>query len=108
MRPSIWLSLTILLLLGPSVRADDKDATRVEGTFTVPKEVASFQGRVVEIRLYKYDPRIADQAADLVEKVEIKDFAHTQGQEKKKDFVIGANGKREPQRSYYLTLFLLD
>jgi hypothetical protein len=27
------------------------------------------------------DPRIADKPADLVEKVEVKDFAHTQGKE---------------------------
>jgi hypothetical protein len=63
---------------------------------------------VLEIRLDQHDPRIADQPADLVEKVEIKDFAHTQGKETTKEFVIGAKDNLEPKLGYYGTLFILE
>jgi hypothetical protein len=84
-----------------------EDTAKVTGTFIVPKELASFEGRVAEIQLFKIHPMIADKAADLVEKVEIKDFSHTQGTETKKGFVIGAKAKLEKDMKYYLTLFIL-
>lgn len=111
MRPSILRlalrgSLLCVVVLG-TVAAQDRPSTKVEGTFVIPKEVASFNGRLVEIRLYKHDPRIADKAADLVEKVEFKDFGHVQGKETKKDFTIGAKGTLEPAMGYYVTFFIL-
>jgi hypothetical protein len=63
---------------------------------------------VLEIRLYKHNPRIADRPADLVEKVEVKDFAHTQGKETTREFVIGAKENLEPKLGYYVTLYILD
>jgi hypothetical protein len=98
------------LLSTPAVK-DEKEAqdtARVTGTFLLPKELDSFDGRVVEIRLYKIHLMIADKAADLVEKVEIKDFAHTKGTETKKAFVVGAKAKLEKDMKYYLTLFILN
>src|SRR5262249_2920699 len=97
-----------LLLPLAVATAGEQKSTRVEGTVVVPKEVGTFAKRVVEIRLYKYDPGIADRAADLVEKVELKDFAHTAGKETKKGFVVGAKGVIEPRMKYYLTLFILE
>lgn len=88
--------------------AEDTPSSKVDGTFFIPKEVPSFDNRLVEIRLYKYDPRIADKGADLVEKIEIKDFSHAQGKETKKDFVVGAKGELEPKMGYYVTLFVLQ
>ena len=87
---------------------DKKNSAKVEGVFVIPKEVASFDGRLVEIRLYQYDPRIAGKAADLVEKVEFRDFSHTAGKETKKEFVIGAKADVDPKRSYYVTFFILE
>lgn len=100
-----WLFSAVALV---AVAAEDKPSTKVEGTFVIPKEVPSFEGRLVEIHLFKYDPQIADKAADLVERVEIKDFSHTQGKVTKKDFAIGAKGTLEPEMSYYVTLFILQ
>jgi hypothetical protein len=107
MRPALFLA-TALLLPAATVPAGEKKSTRVEGTVLVPKEVPSFGKRVVEIRLYSYDPQIAGKAADLVEKVELKDFSHTAGKETRKAFVVGAKGALEPRMRYYLTLFLLE
>lgn len=86
----------------------DDDSTRVEGTFTLAAEVPSFEGQKVDIRLYEYDPFLADAGATLKDQVEIKDFGHTTGMETKREFVIGAEGKIKPRMSYYVTLFVLD
>lgn len=83
------------------------DTARVTGTFVVPKRLDSFDSRVVEIQLFNYDPRIADKAADLVDKVEIKNFAHKRGTNTNRDFVIGAQAALAKDRKYYLTLFIL-
>jgi hypothetical protein len=101
-------ALLAILPAAALTAADDAPTTKVEGTLIIPKDTASFKGRVVEVRLYEYDPRIADKAADLVEKVELKDFAHAQGTETKKEFVVGAKGVLNQMRSYYVTLFVLD
>ena len=86
---------------------ESQDTAKVTGTFILAKDLESFDGRVVEIHLYKIHTLIADKAADLVEKVDIKDFSHIKGTESKKDFVIGAKAKLEEDQKYYLTLFIL-
>lgn len=101
--------VTSLTLFVPATFSQDKmDTCKVVGTLIIPEKVASFESRLVEIRLYKYDPRLAEVAADLVEKVEFKDFSHTTGKATKKEFVIGAKAKLEPMRSYYVTCFIVD
>lgn len=108
MRTVLSLGTGLLVLAAAGVRAGAEEKTaKVTGTFTLPKELDSIQAQVVEIRLYKIHPMIADKAADLVELVEIKDFAHTKGTQTKKEFVIGAKAKLEPEMKYYLTLFIL-
>ena len=101
-------ALFCVLLVVPASFAEEKPTSKVEGTFNFPKDVASFNGRLLEIRLYKYDPRLADKPADLVEKIELKDFKHVNGTETKKAFVIGAKAELETDRNYYLTFFVLD
>jgi hypothetical protein len=93
----------------PALSEDGKEkqeSAKVTGTFVLPKELDSFAGRTVEIRLYKIHPLIADKAADLVELVELKDFGHTTGTESKKEFVVGAKAKLDQELKYYLTLFI--
>jgi hypothetical protein len=103
----VWLAMALLVMA--SAQAEDrKDSTKVEGVFVIPRDVASFEGRLVEVRLYEYDPLLADAAANLVEKVEFKDFSHTTGKETKKAFVIGDKGTINPKRSYYVTFFVLE
>jgi hypothetical protein len=80
----------------------------VKGTFTVPKGQMSFDKLTLEIRLYEYDPKMADDAATLVDKLQIKDFKHEQGKETVKDFEVGAKGTVKDGKGYYLTLYVLD
>lgn len=91
----------------PEPKKDDT-STKVTGTFTVPKEHASFDKLTLEIRLYEYDPRLADKQADLIEKVEVKNFKHEKGKETVEKFEVGAKGTVKDGRAYYLTLYVLD
>jgi hypothetical protein len=105
-------ALVLALVAGfGTTRGDDKKddkTTKVTGTAIIPKDLPSFSGRTLELRLYAHDPRVADRAADLVEKVEVKDFKHETGTETKKEFTIGAKGELKPNMKYYVTAFVLD
>ena len=98
--------LSILLVLS-SVVGQEPTSTKVEGTFTIPQAVPSFKDHLVEIRLYQFDPRIADKGADLVDKLQLKKFSHAQGKDTKKQFVLGKKGKLDPRKGYYVTFFVL-
>ncbi len=85
-----------VLALAPTGPAAADDATtRVTGTAIVPKDVPSFEGRVLELRLYAID------------KVEVKGFTHAAGKETKAEFVIGAKGELNANARYYVTAFVL-
>lgn len=109
------LLVLVLPLAGWSADPPKKDepkkedkTTKVTGTFTVPKEQETFDKKTLELRLYEYDPKLADTAATLIEKVEVKDFKHTMGKETVEKFEIGAKGVLNADKGYYLTLYVLD
>ncbi len=102
-----FFSLLVLLGVSPSASSEDKKTAKVTGTFTIPKTVPDIKGQTVEILLFKYDTRIAGKAADLVEKIEIKDFKHESGKETSQEFTIGAKANLEEAMGYYITLFIL-
>ena len=110
MRQSIAVSIVIVLSLCVQAPAAENEAasTEVTGTFIVPADVASIKDSVVEIRLYEYHPMIADKAATLIDKVQIKGFAHTKGAATEKAFTIGKKpgAKINPQMRYYVTFFI--
>jgi hypothetical protein len=98
------------LTLAAFARADDKKddrTTRVTGTVIVPKDVPSFDGRVLELRLYSSENVAGEKKVDLVEKIEIKDFTHITGKDTKKEFTIGAKGELKSGARYYITAFVL-
>jgi hypothetical protein len=104
---SLMISVVIVSTGNSQEKKEDKDTAKVTGTLVLPKELDSFDGRVVEILLFKIHPLLADAPADQVEKVEVEDFAHTKGTETKKEFVIGAKAELESDKKYYVTLFIL-
>lgn len=106
-RLAAFLLLAPVLLSADPPKKDDK-TTKVTGTFTVPKEQMSFDKLTLEIRLYEYDPKVADKGADLVEKVEVKDFKHAMGKETVEKFEIGAKGMMKEGKGYYLLLYVKD
>lgn len=109
MRSSAIRWVAVCLLAGALLTAGEKKekTTRVEGTLVVAGKLGSFAGRVVEIRLYEFDPFLADVAATLIEKLALKDYGHTQGTETRTPFVIGAKGTLKERMKYYVTLFVL-
>lgn len=104
------IALSAMLFTAANLLGDEKKdgTTKVTGTVTVPKGVEAFDKRTLELRLYEYDPRIADKAADLVELVEKKEFKHAKGTDTVEKFEIGAKGAMKADRRYYLTVFVLD
>ncbi|MEZ6139036.1 MAG: hypothetical protein R3B84_00560 [Zavarzinella sp.] len=104
-----WLTvLFVVIAAGCGIGAEKEDnTTKVIVKVVIPKEVASFTDQTLELRLYEYNPLIADKAADLVEKIEKAKFAHTQGKETTVELVIGAKGTVTPMHAYYLTTFVL-
>jgi hypothetical protein len=105
------IAIAALLLAGNAAPADDKKddtTTKVTGKVIIPKDVGTFSKLKLELRLYAYDPRIADKAADLVDTFEVKDFSHEAGKETAKEFTIGAKGELKPDTKYYVTAFVLD
>jgi len=103
----ILVALAMIASALPVFAADD-DSARITGTVAAQKDLKSFEKLVLEVRLYEYDPRIADKAAELVDKLEVKNFSHTEGKETVETIELGAKAKLKPGKSYYVTVFVLD
>ena len=104
------LSLLFLLFIPGFAQAGEDDAdnsTKVTATVKLPAELASFAESTLELRLYEFDPRLADAAANLVEKIEEVGFSHTSGTATERKIEIGAKGELKRGRGYYLTTFVL-
>ena len=102
--------VAVALLLGslPGVAKDKPGSAQVTGTIIAPKVVKNFAGYMLELRLYEYDPFLADVGATLVAKKRIKTFAHQEGKESKLTFKLAETASKMPRRSYYITCFVLD
>ncbi len=92
----------------PPALKDKANSTKVTGTVITPKVVKDIAGLMLELRLYEYDPFLADAAADLVGKLRVKNLAHKKGKETKTQFILAEDGSIQPRRSYYLTCFVID
>ena len=106
------LPILAIAASAPCVIADEPaDSSKLTATVIIPKDVASFEGLKLRLMLFEYDPFLADAAADKFDEVEVKDFAHAQGTETKKEFVLGEKingGKVRPRRKYYLVTDIVD
>ena len=88
--------------------ADKPGSAKVTGAVITSKTVKNYSGLTLELRLYEYHPFIADKPADLVAKLNLKNYGHKAGKETKTQFTIGEAGKIKPGMSYYLTCFVID
>tara|TARA_B100000959_G_C14777281_1_gene540028 strand:- start:89 stop:523 length:435 start_codon:yes stop_codon:yes gene_type:complete len=91
-----------------AVAAENPNSTKVTGTVVTPKTVKDYSGLTLELRLYEYHPFIADKPADLVAKLNLKDYAHKAGKETKTQVKVGEAGTITAGMSYYLTCFVID
>ena len=92
----------------PHATKDKANSSKVTGTVVTAASVKGYSGLVLELRLYEYHPLIADKPADLVAKLNLKNYAHKAGKETKTHFTIGENGGKKPGMAYYLTCFVID
>ena len=106
MKP-LFLAITLAVTFS-AVAAEKPDSAKVTGTVVTPKTVKDYAAFTLEVRLYEYHPFIADKPADLVAKLNLKNYGHKAGKETKTQFTIGEDGKIKPGMSYYLTCFVLD
>ena len=88
--------------------AANKKSAKVTVTVVLPEKVGSFEGRTLDVRLYEFDPLLADVGATLIDQAERKSMSHQAGKETKLTLELGKDGQIKPRRSYYLTLFYLD
>ena len=102
------ITLAIALLTASAFAADKLGSAKVTGIVIAPKAVKDIAGLTLELRLYEYDPFLADAAADLVAKLRVRNLAHKKGKESKTKFTLAEGGSIQPRRSYYLTSFVID
>ena len=92
----------------PPALKDKANSSKVTGTVVTAGSVKDYESLTLELRLYEYHPFIADKPADLVAKLNLKNYAHKAGKETKTNFTIGEDSKVKPGMSYYLTCFVID
>lgn len=79
----------------------------VQGVLVIPKTVGSFEGHTLEIKLWEYDPFLADASAKLVDEFSVKDYGHTQAKATETIFSVGSKLEPRQNRRYYITVFVL-
>jgi len=92
----------------PPALKDKANSSKVTGTVVTAGSVKDYEGLTLELRLYEYHPFIADKPADLVAKLNLKNYWHKTGKETMTQFTIGEDSKVKPGMSYYLTCFVID
>ena len=107
----LFVALSLLTLtIAPSgaVSANDgkkqAPASRVDVTVELPTTLPGFDDAALVAILYEFDPRIADKAADEVDRVVVRHLGHQQGIEQTLRFTIGdAINNPRPDRRYYVS-----
>jgi hypothetical protein len=85
------------------VAAEEKPAG-VDGLFVILADDKSIEDVTLLVRLYEFDPRLADAPATLVDKLEIAKVKHTKGEKTEVNFAIGGKVEIKPMRRYYVTV----
>lgn len=83
---------------------DKAPASRVDVTIELPTTLPSFDDAALVAILFEFDPRIADKAADEVDRVVVRNLGHQQGIAQTLRFDIGDAIKNpNPDRRYYVS-----
>ena len=80
----------------------------VRGVMTIPKEIRSFAGHALEIKLWEYDPFLADVSAKLVDEFVLEKYSHRSDKTIKTKFSVGSQLEPRKDRRYYITVFILQ
>lgn len=91
---------------GGPVTISLKPAGALSGKVAIKESEASFENAGVWIRLWEYDPRLADASAELFDSVKIEKVAHETGRASSIEFQLGDKSKLNKMREYYVTVFV--
>ena len=91
---------------GGRTTIDIKPDSALTGSVKVDAKEKSFENVTAWVRLWEYDPRLADASADLFGDVKLAKLKHKSGKATTIEFEVGDKGKINPQRQYYVTIFL--
>lgn len=83
------------------------DGDGVNGILEIPKTDKGFEDYTLEIKLFEYDPRLADAPAKLVDEFSKEKFAHKGDETTSVRFRLGEKHVVRPDRHYYITAFVL-
>jgi hypothetical protein len=73
---------------------------------TIKKSEATFKNAGVWVRLWEFDPRLADASAKLFDSVKIQNVSHTAGSDSSIECQLGDETKLNKMRQYYVTVFV--
>ncbi|HAY82087.1 MAG TPA: hypothetical protein DCY79_19960 [Planctomycetaceae bacterium] len=90
-----------------SIQGHPLNAASVQGMVQIPQAVAAFDQHQLEIKLWEYDPFLADVGAKLVDTFRLEKYAHSGDETTKTSFQVGAKHTPQPNRRYYITVFIL-
>jgi hypothetical protein len=76
------------------------------GKIEVKDTEATFKNAGVWIRLWEYDPFLADASAKLFDSVKLTKIKHTTGKPSHIEFSLGDKSKINKRRQYYVTIFV--
>jgi hypothetical protein len=106
-----WLATAALLLLcsclatTTAVSAPSQPSA-VSITVHAPAELATIVGQRLDARLYRFDPRLADAPATLVDSITVP-FTHRTGAATNAELTLGSDSEPAPRMGYYVTVFVL-
>lgn len=75
-------------------------------TIHAPAGLATIAGQRLDARLYRFDPRLADAPATLVDSVTVP-FSHRAGAATNTGLTLGSESAPAPGMGYYITVFVL-
>lgn len=85
---------------------DVRPIPALTGAVQVRATEMSFENVTAWVRLWEYDPFLADVAADLSDDVKLANLKHQSGRATTIRFEVGDKARINPERHYYVTVFL--
>ena len=85
-----------------------ENTASVSGIVIIPADLPSFAESKLEIRLYKFDPLLADRPAQLIDRFSAQNYSHIEGKTTKTKFELGSQERIDPAMRYYITVFILS
>lgn len=80
----------------------------VHGTITIPAASTIEPGEKIELKLFEFDPLLADVSAKLVDEKMVDEIPHETGKDTEIPFAIGGDYEVQKGRRYYITVFVLQ